>query len=534
MASVLVVLTVSALIPFGFSPVTNRPTVYNGNITAEPVQVGVGTTANIDTTGMIITGAQVWLWLSTSGGSGINVALGDRPYAGPFLLSELVDTLTTHTYTFSLSDISALCDSLSVTSPFATEGRTYTFIIGNDWINGTVPLLVQGEDVDYWIKIADVAPADTIAGTEIAVSTNRVHFLPAFGAVPLQGSPGQQVTVSGYAIEATNLYNITQSGMIGGTTYYIAQVTGLTPATTYDESGWLWTGFSVSFNIMDLELKNNIAPILASSVNITLFNNASPTEGAIWYFSEYWREVYMPATQGGFRADGGDYSGNGTLILSAESECSLMLRWFKSYDTADVYLDNILVKSGISLEFNGGATTTLNIPIVPAGDYLLRVVDQGGPFYDFLVHVESDYDYTYLYHDVVFNQTTYVVETCSNSTVSDLAFNQELARIRFNVDGTTGTTGFCNITVPAELMSGDFSLYLDDIPLIEDLDYTKSYNVNGTRYQFSLTYDHSTHVIEIFSTNVIPDFPGWLLLPFLMSITLLGLLLRKKLKERSI
>ena len=78
-------------------------------------------------------------------------------------------------------------------------------------------------------------------------------------------------------------------------------------------------------------------------------------------------------------------------------------------------------------------------------------------------------------------------------------------------------------------MWGDFSLYLDDEPLIEGVDYTKSNN--GTHFLFSIDYVHSSHIIEVFSTEVVPDFAAWLFLPFLVSATLLALALRKRLKK---
>ena len=132
--------------------------------------------------------------------------------------------------------------------------------------------------------------------------------------------------------------------------------------------------------------------------------------------------------------------------------------------------------------------------------------------------------------NVTVGDTDYVIMTVSNSTVSDLNFDQASKQLSFNVSGLSGTTGFCNITVPAELMSGDFTLYLDDALLVEGVDYTQSYN--GTHYLFSVTYAHSSHVIELVSTEVVPDFAAWLFLPFLMFATLLGFALRKKLKKQ--
>jgi hypothetical protein len=107
-------------------------------------------------------------------------------------------------------------------------------------------------------------------------------------------------------------------------------------------------------------------------------------------------------------------------------------------------------------------------------------------------------------HNVIIEANTYVIETCSNSSVSEFDFNKTLKRIQFKVDGTAGTIGFCNVTIPSELMSGDFSVYKDNTLLIENVDYTETYN--GADYIFSITYEHSIHTIEIMATEVIPEF----------------------------
>jgi hypothetical protein len=133
------------------------------------------------------------------------------------------------------------------------------------------------------------------------------------------------------------------------------------------------------------------------------------------------------------------------------------------------------------------------------------------------------------YFEVPYEEPIYVVETCSNSTVSDLIFNQTEKSLRLGISGLNGTSGFCNITVPAELMSGDFTLYLDDKVLVEGVEYTESFN--GTHHLFSVNYTHSIHEIKLVSTEVIPDFVAWFFLPFLMTATLLGFALRKTLKK---
>ena len=133
---------------------------------------------------------------------------------------------------------------------------------------------------------------------------------------------------------------------------------------------------------------------------------------------------------------------------------------------------------------------------------------------------------------VYYDEQVYDVGVLSNSSITNFEFSQSEKSISFSVNGTDGTTGFCNVSIPADLMWGDFSLYLDDVALVEGVDYTETYN--GTHYLFSINYVHSSHIVELVSTEVIPDFAAWLFLPFLMLATLLGFALRKRLKKRTI
>jgi hypothetical protein len=133
------------------------------------------------------------------------------------------------------------------------------------------------------------------------------------------------------------------------------------------------------------------------------------------------------------------------------------------------------------------------------------------------------------FFNVTVGDTDFGVRTFSNSIVSNLSFNQTLKQLSLSVSGTAGSTGFCHITVPAELMSGDFTLYLDDVLLVEGVDYAAS--SNATHYFFNVYYEHSSHVIKLVSTEVIPDFAGWLFLPFILLAIMSALILKKKLRK---
>jgi hypothetical protein len=300
-----------------------------------------------------------------------------------------------------------------------------------------------------------------------------------------------------------------------------------------------------------------------------------------------------------------------------------MFDWFPYMGSADVYLNDTLLKSGISLNATGGTRASISVPPLQSGNYLFRVIDNSGVEYNFTVYV---FMWTYIYltpasgqvgdsfiviginflpyigqqatlyfensiaspyytillnftvtssvwqqtlvvpqswggnrkvevrnidgttvitlatidvtmtlispeelfHNVTVDENTYLISTFSNSTILDLAFSQAESKLSFTVDGLSGTSGFCEITIPSELMSGTFSLYKDDLPLVETMDYIQTFN--GTHYTFSLTYEHSTHMIEIVSTIVIPELRSIpLLLTFIIAtITIIIVVNRRK------
>ena len=58
-------------------------------------------------------------------------------------------------------------------------------------------------------------------------------------------------------------------------------------------------------------------------------------------------------------------------------------------------------------------------------------------------------------------------------------------------------------------------------------------NSNATHTFIYFKYDYSTDILEIKRTQVIPDFAGWLFIPFIMGATLLAFGLKKKMKKLS-
>jgi parallel beta-helix repeat protein len=124
------------------------------------------------------------------------------------------------------------------------------------------------------------------------------------------------------------------------------------------------------------------------------------------------------------------------------------------------------------------------------------------------------------------------VEICSNSSISEFHFSTTSKTLSFNVTGPAGASGFCNVTIPENLLWGDFSLFINGIPLTEGVNYTKTYN--GTHYTFHTAYTHSEHIIEIIGTEVIREFPSAIIIPLLMALTVLAVAVAKRRRPKNL
>lgn len=134
--------------------------------------------------------------------------------------------------------------------------------------------------------------------------------------------------------------------------------------------------------------------------------------------------------------------------------------------------------------------------------------------------VTYEFDFSYGYGE-------YVVVISTNSTVGGFDFGINQDRVSFTVTGPTGTTGFARIVIPEDLTDGEFPVYLNEFMLMEGAEYTKTYN--GTHTIIDMTYSHSTHMIEITGTTVLPEHSSLILTSLLLVAVLFIVVNRKKL-----
>lgn len=126
----------------------------------------------------------------------------------------------------------------------------------------------------------------------------------------------------------------------------------------------------------------------------------------------------------------------------------------------------------------------------------------------------------------IWEWNSYYVNIISNSTISDFHFNPtDGALIRFNVTGTNNTTGYCRVTIPKGLLYSENSWQVTMNG--ETVTPTIDEDTENTNLYF--TYNHSTKTIEIRGTDAIPEFLSWIIVPLITSVSLIVLVLRKRL-----
>ena len=109
--------------------------------------------------------------------------------------------------------------------------------------------------------------------------------------------------------------------------------------------------------------------------------------------------------------------------------------------------------------------------------------------------------------DIPWGNETYHVTTLCNSTVASFIFNETLKKINFNVTGPLGRVGFCDISIPKNILWTDS---LEDWLIEFDGNNTTATIVeNATHTSLSLLYTHGprtpTHTVKIMGTFAILD-----------------------------
>jgi hypothetical protein len=233
------------------------------------------------------------------------------------------------------------------------------------------------------------------------------------------------------------------------------------------------------------------------------------------------------------------------------------------YDAADRHVGLNYETEELEIQISGatfvweGDTQIVTIPDPLAGNYTTRLVGTSETWstYELLIEAISETEvlYTETHEDTISSGQTrecttslpsvgeeintellpntvfdvfcegayYPITIFSSSTVTHFIFNQTQAQISFNVTGDSVTSGYCNVTIPNNLLWGDFTVLIDGDPPTELLR-----NGNATHTSLYFTYEpQTTKNVQIVGTEVIPEFPFFPILSLFMAIALLIVIL---------
>jgi len=132
---------------------------------------------------------------------------------------------------------------------------------------------------------------------------------------------------------------------------------------------------------------------------------------------------------------------------------------------------------------------------------------------------------------VVWENKEYPVTLISNFTVSKFCFVQTEKKITFKVRGANATVGFCNITIPRNLLRGDpWKILLNTTDITSEAIITE--NQTYTLIHFTCS-NSGTFNVQIIGTWVIPELPSTITLSlFMVFSTFIIVLIRPKAARR--
>ena len=190
-----------------------------------------------------------------------------------------------------------------------------------------------------------------------------------------------------------------------------------------------------------------------------------------------------------------------------------------------VYFHGCCLLGPVSGVSGSGQLGYLTFEVVGIGVSDLHLTD--------VILVDSNLERTQ--HEVVdsftvsWGEVDFSVETTSNLTgiwgesssgLFNHTFNQPEKDISFDV--ITPYDNCYNVTIPIELLSGDLTILIDNVP--KDFILTQ----NATHTSLYFTHSHSTHNIKIKGTTAIPEFPSFIILTLFMVATLLAVIVYRR------
>jgi len=182
---------------------------------------------------------------------------------------------------------------------------------------------------------------------------------------------------------------------------------------------------------------------------------------------------------------------------------------------------------GIAYETYIEIVNTVDLPT-----YWVNSPGSGSVRSDFLEMLPCRFLLQKLTYEVVVGGQTFYIRTDTNSSLSAFNFNATYVadswkgQLSFNVTGSSGTVGFCNVSIPKSLWTADpaWGVLINGSPVTP----VKSENATHTFLYFTYTFA-STNAVQIYGTWIVPEFSTLTFLALFMVIAFVAIILAKKL-----
>jgi hypothetical protein len=193
------------------------------------------------------------------------------------------------------------------------------------------------------------------------------------------------------------------------------------------------------------------------------------------------------------------------------------IEWYKNGVLQSAWSNNVVLPNSATLP-----TDNWMVKVTPYDGHI------NGTANAYTVHVLADI--LIIDHLITAESQPFHVITKSNTTITAFDFNHtgSIARLNFTSTGPTGTVGFCNITIPNNLMHGSpwvitVNGYLIDPPKTD----------NGTHTTIVLEYLFASSVsVMIQGDYIVPEFTPTMLLVTLAIATLAIAVVTKKINKK--
>lgn len=437
--------------------------------------------------------------------------------------------------------------------------------VGDTDADGLAEIVVGGEYYYYnfyygiWVPVAYLAVLNCSQNTLVlqAYDLGEFFWINSVDVADVDGNGFNEIVIGGYCWVYDDVYmfisighNLNSSEIVGLGTYYWS-VSGDSFIYSLDVADVEGDGIA---EIMAVGYYYNTETYMYESYSAVLNWNPNiglVTEGVLEGSSQTY--TYSVATE---NVDADNQTEIITCSQEKGSSSRAKIQVFKASNTVittgtvsgivtdgenpvanavvEVSIPRLSVVASVSTPVNGSYT----ISNLPEGCYSIKVYAQGkvnltrhGVVVKANRTTEADFalienTVTTTSHIIsVYGQTFYVV-IVGNSTISNFVFAAAAQSISFAVSATSGSSGFCNVSVPEALLGPPYTVKIDNITVAAVV------SSNGTHSFIHLSYTHSAHTIEIVGYSVISEFNANISLLFLACIISLLIFLTRKQKNR--